>query len=240
MPAAFYVGNGTIASGSSGTPVAISPTCPATVLAGDLLLLVLCGSTSGGSNNLTSITLPSGWTAFANGGLSVRFSSALMYKLADGTEGGTTVTTGWGFSATTGFATAQIYQIRGNAQVAPEASVTSTGNSTTATLGSFTTAANNDLLVDITTNSLVNTSFTGISGSSISWTNQHTDGDATRAEAINIQTSTALVATSGTVVSGGSTTMTSGNWVSYVFAVKPFIPPAQLEVMQAVNRAARF
>lgn len=78
-------GGSTNAGGS-----ARSFTCPATVNVGDLLVVALCGT---GTANRTMM-LPVGWTTAIitngsfNGNLRVVY---VGYKIADGTEGGTTV-----------------------------------------------------------------------------------------------------------------------------------------------------
>lgn len=235
---AVYASAGTAGLGNSTTPVTCTPTVPSCAL-GNLLILGVVASTSGGSVHVTNFTVPSGWTELGNAGLSIRFSSSIIWKISDGTEGGTTPTTGFSFSATHGWTLAQVYCFTGNFNGSPEASISLTGSSTSGTVPTpYTTANDNDLLCCFYGSGSSNSTYGLISGSGASWTNQKTDVDASNNLSCNLQT--APVATAGSVSGGSSTLTPTGQWQSIAFAIRPAPSSARPPLLQfdqaAINR----
>jgi hypothetical protein len=154
--------NASISNGNFTFPVA----CPATVTAGQLLVAAIgenC-STSGGT-----ITPPSGWTIASgprefNGGGTAVYISSLWFKIADGTEGGTSPI--WTFSGNTPITKrGQIVSYDG--PVTPQTSTLDVAGSATSSFGtthtapSVTTTAAGDLRVSY---------FTFLAGATVSTT----------------------------------------------------------------------
>jgi hypothetical protein len=61
---------------------------PATVNVGDLLVAIFC---TGSASTVTTITTPSGWTQLSQDAGGIVCAVGIFYRVADGTEGGTTV-----------------------------------------------------------------------------------------------------------------------------------------------------
>lgn len=76
---------------------------PASVTSGNLLLVFIC------TDSIPTVTTPSGWTAVYQENNGDRFDSHCYARLADGSEGGTTVSFDTSFSIDSW--TAQVYEI---------------------------------------------------------------------------------------------------------------------------------
>jgi len=97
-------------------------TMPATVNAGDLLIVIFTNDGNAG------VTTPAGWTVLASSGGAAAVRLSVYYKIAAGTEGGTKVNF---VTASNEQAAAQVYRItEWDGTTPPEISPAATGNST--------------------------------------------------------------------------------------------------------------
>ena len=127
----FPVIESTMAANETGVNTATNVTMPATVNAGDLLLVILAGWNS---SNAVNWTTPSGWTLLGSlvGGGTMR-RLGVYYKVADGAEDGTSVN--W-VSSVNAFNAWVVYRITGYSGT-PEVSTGTTGTSSAPDSGSL-------------------------------------------------------------------------------------------------------
>ena len=95
---------------------------PATVNAGDLLIVLFT------NNRVATVTIPGGWTELASDTSGSHIRASVYYKVAAGTEGGTTVNF---VTSAAEEAAAQVYRITDwHGTTPPEISTAATGTST--------------------------------------------------------------------------------------------------------------
>ena len=195
----------------------LAPTLPGTINAGDIIVLFVGLTVPAGT--VTSFTTPSGYTLGASSGSGAAEGAAYYYKVAAGTEDGSTVTMDGSFdsfSAARVIAQAYVFSNSG-AGGYHAVGGTNTGSSTTPAFTSLTTTEANELAVGLVWAG-VNTTIGNPTG--------ETGGDWTEAAAEDVASSrllqcqTAGMASAGTLSGGTATLGSTGPWRTFSFALK--------------------
>jgi hypothetical protein len=243
MAITFKSSGAGVSTESSGA--ALSPACPATVDANDILILVTAWE------GVTSAPSPPGdWTVLGAspydvGSASVVARHWIYGKIAAGTEDGATVALG--SPAVTTQRAARIFSFAGYVsgtitEVVPSASFSNTVGDTDPTGPTVTTTLAGALAIASVYQNDNNTLET-FAGSSDTWTEQGTVGGyifaLTPGGVIDLLTATPA-ADPGTV-SGGAMTVTNDPWSVIGFEIRPSavsFTPRVFGARQAVNRAS--
>jgi hypothetical protein len=187
-------------------------TMPATVNAGDLLIVLF---TNDGS---ATVTTPAGWTALASTASGDQVRLSVYYKIAAGTEGGTTVNF---VTSATEEAAAQVYRITDwHGTTPPEISTAATN----------TTAAPDPSSLNPAGWDVANTLWLAVAGQdqgggTLSYPASYTGGITTRSSTTGskrCQTMSARrVLAAASANPGAFTIGTSDEWVAFTIAVRP-------------------
>lgn len=193
----------------------VAPTCPGTVNAGDILVLIAVVRTFAGI--IDSASPPSGWSSLNSVGIGTNRVVALFYKVASGSEGGSTATVTGFFSASGMSGDAQIFSFTGSGTggVVPGSGTTNTGTSSAATMSNVTTTAANSLAVCFVVSELSIAEATGESGGN--WVKPVATESLT---VVNISVQTADMASVGTISGGTATLGGSIKWDTISFEIK--------------------
>lgn len=241
MATPTYIANSTAVSASDDPCTFIATmtlTHPATITAGDILIVIVNANSSDTADTVGGLTGYS--TIYENGAGTTRLVGA-YYKVADGTEDGSTIDVTVSFSGTLNSrALSVMYQFSAGT-IDLTVGAANSGTSSTPGFASTTTNAANTLLIGImwwATSTTIN-SHTGETGGD--WTEvvaEHTSiGNG-------IQVQTATMASVGTISGGNSSLGVSTTWRNYTFALEEAaaagIPNKVIGSNFAVNRANFF
>ncbi len=212
-------------------------TLPGTIVAGDIIVILVGARVFSGT--IDSIDTPSGYTLGASHGVGGTTAASYFYKVADGTEDGTTVTTSGTFNSFFMLGGAQAYVFNNSGTGGFHAvGGTNSGTGTSATIASVVTTEANELAVALlyTTLSTTPGSATGETGG------DYTEAVAEDSPQPTLQIQTAQMASAGTI-SGGAITIGSTEWKTFSFALKEItssIPNKLVRGNFAVKRASSF
>ncbi len=210
-------GAGNSAAGTGGA-YSLSVTLPATINAGDLIVIHVAANAQTTIDNLDT---PTGFTRIGDVGLSSGAHAAMAcYKVAVGGEGGTSVSLTGGYTgATNPRISARAYRFTGNAASSPvEAFSNGSANNTTVVLPNVVTTGANELAVGFSSARVSTTigDSTGETGGD--WTEATAEYNTT---ATTMQVQTAAMASAGTISGGSATLGASSLHVQIAFAIKP-------------------
>lgn len=203
--------------------------CPASVTSDNLLVFhITIIDNDSGVGSLPTMSTPSGWT-LVGGPYSFDANSIgnnyVFYKVANGTEGGTNVSTGAiaNFSNAVRRALARIYQFTGNATSSPieGANVSNDASGTTVSDASVTTLGENRLCVQFVARANDGTmgNFTGETGGN--WVEATAESTTTDGNDAGIQLQTATLTAAGTINGGSFTAGDTAEACVIGFAIKP-------------------
>lgn len=214
-------GGGANAAGAAGL-YALTVSYPATVSANDLLIAHM-GASAGTIAGTNVVDTPTGWTLITsisgNSGVTAEYS---FWKLAAGTEGGTTQAFTGSYVGASPNISGIIERYTGNqtSGTPVESAATNSGNSSTPAPASVTTSVNGGLAVFHLGNSTNRTAgdITGETGGDYAEAYaDYTPGSSKFA----LETQTAAMATAGTISGGTCTLSASAKWVVICFGIKP-------------------
>lgn len=207
-------GGGANAVGTAGA-FAITTTYPATINANDLLIAHIAAKVN---TSIDSIATIAGWNLVTTQGIGTTLASAYYWKLAVGTEGGTTDVFTGTYTGTLPRMSCVIERYTGNVTSGTpvESAATGTGTSTTPAPASVTTSTNGGLAVFglATQGTTTVTNITGETGG------DYTEAYAESASTPMLDTQTAALATAGTISGGTCTLGTSLLWSVICFGIK--------------------
>lgn len=228
--------------------IAISPSCPATVNANDILIMQIAARAGTSLDSLTIDTSLGTWTKlFENVALPTTRHFSLYYLVAAGTEGGATVPVTYAATGTAANsnALAQIFRFTGSGAglIDTSSGGTNTGTaSSAAVFAAVATSLANQLAVGFVW---------AITGTTILSSTGETGGDWVEAFAEDTATGhmidcqTANMASAGTITGGTATLGATTTWRTFSFALKEkdvasSSRPQIINVQQAVHRASRW
>jgi hypothetical protein len=237
-----FRGKGTADAGSYDTCAGsweTTVTLPATIEAGDILVILAACNTFSGT--VDSINTPSGWNLGDSSGVGGVFASSYFYKVASGTEDGSTVTIDGMFTGFFCQPASQSYCFKDSGTGGFHAvGGKSDGTGTSLTIPSVTTTEANELAVAL----LCISQSTTLGDSSGETGGNYTEVAAEDAPTgITLQCQSAAMASAGTITGGTATAGASGTWMVFSFALKEItssIPNKLVRGNFAVKRASSF
>jgi hypothetical protein len=187
---------------------------PATVNAGDLLIALFT------NDNDSTVTTPSGWTLLASGVFNNQVRLSVYYKIAAGTEGGTTVDF---VTSANREAAAQVYRITDwQGTTPPEISTAATGTSVApdpAFLDPAGWGVSNTLWIAVAGQDRAQSGGTLIQP--VGYTDFISTGSSTANTACRILSARRILLTVSSENPGPFTIPTSEQWVAFTIAVRP-------------------
>lgn len=216
-----YIATGTYSGGTDGT-VTLTPAYPASLVAGDLLLLQVAHQ-SNATQRVATYTFPGTFTllfADSGGGSPNDIRQFIYYRISTGSETGTiSISVSGGINGAAH--RSAIHQFRNTSSSTEGGNVVFTAAGSTSLLDTGVTTLGYDRLAlqfAITNGSNTPASFTGESGGD--WTLASSSGTASCA----LWLETAPMASPGTI-DGGSAAISSSGWANRGFALLPLGQP---------------
>lgn len=213
-----FVSKGTVGSGSGASSWSASTTLPGTINAGDIIIIFVSAITFAAT--VDSINTPSGYTLGNSAGVGGLTAAAYFYKVADGSEDSTSVTS-TGTASGFVFGDVQSYVFSNSGTGGHDAcGGSNSGSSSNPAFASLTTTTSNALAVGLTcaNNTVTIGSTTGETGGN--WT----EAAAEDAPTSMLQCQTAQMVSAGTLSGGTSTLSLSAEWFTFSFALREVIP----------------
>lgn len=197
----------------------VSPTCPGTVNAGDVLICVIYLSCFA-AGTIDSATPATGWTLINSSGFGSNRAAVAFYKIADGTEDSATPFFSGYFSAGNINGSGQIYLYTGSGTggVVPSSGTTHKGTSSSATMSNVTTTAANSLAVCLVIHGASIADATGEAGGN--WTKAATTDNI---GTTNVANQTAQMASVGSITGGTASLGASAIWFTISFEIKEVV-----------------